>query len=236
MKKTVTKILNIILVVIILLLVVAFVIGPTMILYEVFFAPTVIFNDATYTTVEELHGEYKLSEQINKADDYYPGEIAFTLTVDHDVFVFCESYSTSQKDMKLDWLYVYRVSKMDDGYVLHYPVMKQHYACLPLHDDYQDFDYSESDYVLNCRTGNMERYAAFAYKKKDSTNTLYYNGTKMQEVEQINPFTEESFILCYAYPSETKKPFEQFFSGTESVFRWFFGKTSTQSVLTVKEG
>ena len=238
MKKIMKALARVIEFVFVGIAILGFVVGPTVILYQTIFRSTYIFNDTVYTTIEELHGEYKLSEQINKADDYYPGEIVFTLTVEQDVFVFCESYSTWEGDMNSDWLYVYRVSKMDDGYVLHYPVTKQHYTCLPLHDDYQDFDYKSvmPKNVLFCRTGKLERYAAFAYKEKGSTDILYYNGTKMQEVEQINPFTEETFVLCYAYPPETQKPFEQLFSGMERLFCGFFGRPSTQFVLTVEEG
>ena len=160
-------------------------------------------NDRTYSTIEELHQEYKTVCYSDVDIDHYPDEIVQTIQYEDFIFVVCTEKISNGSKVE-DELLIYAVKPTNDGYILEVPywgVSAIPRAHLQLGEDYSSFDYHYMD--LQYVTENDSVCFGFMYKSADDTREFYFDGIEMSEVKCVNPFTGEEFILCYASSDKT---------------------------------
>ena len=163
-------------------------------------------NDKCYTTVEELHEDYKNACYSDVDVNRYPDEILLTFNAEDFVFVVCTEKGGPDAE---DELIIYAIKETDEGYILEVPfwgVSAIRRAYVQLTDEYSSYDYHYM--ALQYVTENDSVCFGFMYKKATDTRQLYFDGVKMDEVKCTNPFTNEEFIICYAASDKTYNVFE----------------------------
>ena len=152
-----------------------------------------------YDTIEELHADfvYETDRQAEESLDYHARELIDYFQIEDKWFMF-STYSRDgvEKELVEGYLYVKSVRTKDGKFMIEEPYM----ADVALHSDYDDLDYDGyyASYVIRVKLNGKKKAVGFAYKPKDADYDLYFDGVKMQTREVINPFTGETFDLCYA--------------------------------------
>ena len=167
-------------------------------------------NDKSYSTIEELHEDYKAASYLEVDLDTYPNEIVQTIQVEDFVFVVCTETKSNGLEIK-DELLIYAVKTVNGGYILEVPywgVDAIPRAHLQLGENYSSYDYYHMD--LQYVTENDSVCFGFMYKASDDIRKFYFDSTEMSEVKCVNPFTGEEFILCYAASDKTYNVIESF--------------------------
>ena len=167
-----------------------------------------------YETVEELHKDYVITKEYayNNSGDTSPYNTRDIVQYfeDSDVVIVICTYAHSPTDeIYKDSLYIYFIEKTENGYHLEMPslgVYNLSWAELPFSEDY-----SNSSVYLWPGSQYHNKCYGFAYKSIDETRSLYFDGNKMKEIECINPFTNEPFILCYSDEGKFYSLFEKLF-------------------------
>ena len=161
------------------------------------------FNDKSYSTIEELHEDYKAASYLEVDLDTYPNEIVQTIQTEDFIFVVCTETKSNGTEIK-DELLIYAVKSVNGGYILEVPywgVASIPRAHLQLEEGYSSYDYYYM--YLQYVTENDSVCFGFMYKASDDTRKFYFDGIEMNEVKCVNPFTCEEFILCYASSDKT---------------------------------
>ena len=177
---------------------------------------TIVFNDTTYETIEELHNNYleALDRAYKNGDsmtDNYPKELVSYFEDGEDVIVLCTYSSSIDGESNRDSLLVYIAKKTNEGYYLEIPNMgisAVYMAIIPLHSNYEHFSYDYS--YMEYKTPEEKKCYGFAFKDSSASHTMYFDGVKMDEKECTNPFTGEKFILCYASSDRTYNVIQSF--------------------------
>lgn len=214
MKKVGKTIGFIYLILLVLIFVCSFVI-----IYGVCNTRTTIFQNKYYNSIEELHNDYvknldKAYDNGESMTDYYPKSIVDYFEYNNDVFVVCTYSSLIDGEIKDDSLFVYIVKNDDNGYYLeipHFGLSSIYSALVPLHDDYDSFEYKSKIYT-EYKNSTYKLCYGFAYKEVDEDYELYFDDIRMNEIKITNPFTEEKFMLCYAVSDKTYNFVEMLFT------------------------
>lgn len=160
-------------------------------------------NDKSYTTIEELHEDYKSVCYSDVDIDIYPDEIVLTFKVEDFIFVVCTEKNDNDIQIE-DELLIYAIKETDEGYILEVPyfgVSVIRRAHVQLKEEYSSYDYHYM--AMQYVTENDSLCFGFMYKKSTDTRQFYFDGVKMDEIKCANPFTGEEFILCYAASDKT---------------------------------
>ena len=180
-----------------------FFISITLIIYGICNRNMTLFQNKYYDTVEELHYEYLLEfeKSYNNGDsmtDYYPEKLVNYFEDNDVVYVICTYSSLIDKNVETDSLMVYILNKNHNGYYLeipYYGISAIYSAIIPLHDNYENLDYKKN--YTEYKNKDFEVCYGFAYKNNKESYNLLFDDSIMKEIECINPFTNEEFILCY---------------------------------------
>ena len=146
--------------------------------------------------------------------DYYPKSIVDYFEYNNDVFVVCTYSSLIDGEIRDDSLFVYIVKNDDNRYYLeipHFGLSSIYSALVPLHDDYDSFEY-KSEIYTEYKNSTYKLCYGFAYKEVDEDYELYFDDIRMDEIKITNPFTEEKFMLCYAVSDKTYNFVEMLFT------------------------
>ncbi len=127
------------------------------------------------------------------------------ITIQMEDFVFVVCTEKDKHDVQIeDELFIYAIKETDAGYVLEVPFWGESAipcAHVQLKEEYSSYDYHYM--ALQYVTEDDSLCFGFMYKKATDTRQVYFDGVKMKEIECINPFTGEEFILCYATSNKT---------------------------------
>ena len=180
-------------------------------------------RDKYYDAVDELFDDYLMYLDYSYhhgMTDYFSREIVEYFEDGDDLFVICKFCSRNNYTDGTVWqdqLLVFVAEKSENGYHLEIPlwmgiegIYAVNTAIVPLHDDYNNKafpSYHSWGNTVQLRT----KCYGFAYKSIDETRSLYFDGNKMKEIECINPFTNEPFILCYSDEGKFYSLFEMLF-------------------------
>ena len=168
------------------------------------------FNDKHYSTIDELHEDYKTFCYSDSDVNIYPNEIMLTIPMEDFVFVVCTEKDKYDAEIE-DELLIYAIKETEDGYILEVPFWGESAiprARVQLKEEYSSYDYHYM--ALQYVTENDSLCFGFMYKNATDTRQLYFDGVKMKETECTNPFTGEEFILCYAASDKTYNVLESF--------------------------
>ena len=183
-----------------------------------------IMREKYYETVEDLFKDFLVYQDYefhHGMCDCFAREIIEYFEDGDDVFIICKfssrgDYSNyTDGEISSDQFLVLKGEKNENGYHLEIPlwmgisgIYAIYYAIVPLHDNY--YISAFPSYGSNTVQIQNKCYG-FAYKSIDETRSLYFDGNKMKEIECINPFTDEPFILCYSDEGKFYSLFEKLF-------------------------
>lgn len=192
------------------------IVSGVIILLQVSNYSTTVFNDTNYITIEELHYDYIEALEYahfngDSMTDYYPKELVSYFEDGENVIVLCTYSSDIDSEVKQDSILAYIAKKNIEGYYLEIPYMgisAIYMAIVPLHSNYDHFTYHYA--YVEYKTLEEARCYGFAFKDSSASHTMLFDGVKMDEIECVNPFTGEEFILCYAASDKTYNVLESF--------------------------
>ena len=153
----------------------------------------------SYASMEELH--YALVERMNQESDesidFWIRDLVIYFEIE-DVIAFASTYSKMKTgDPRDDELFVQFAKKQDDKYYLLTP--KEGYgmwATCGLNDNYSK--HMQGSYYSSIIINGTKQSLCFLYKNYNETRKVYFDGIESKEVEVMNPFSKESFYICYA--------------------------------------
>lgn len=155
-----------------------------------------------YDTIEELHADlvYETDRQAEESLDFHPRDLIDYFQIE-DKWFMLSTYSrdAEKKELIEGYLFLQEVYEKNGKFIYEERLIAA-LANIPLHNDYSDSDYGRVGLTYFCytRLNGKKKSIGFAYKPIDATYDLYYDGVKMQTREMVNPFTGETFYLCYA--------------------------------------
>ena len=173
---------------------------------DVYFEEDMEIAGKKYQSIESLHNEYADIRSILVSDGIHvENEIAFYVNLEDRYFVFSECHRANPNgtvNEVTDFLWVYTVKRVDESYMLESTLSLSNAI---FYMDSNIVDLQENGQLCCVEPREVQCFSpvGFVYKEITDTRELYFDGVKMDEIEMVNPITDEPFILCYARTEKT---------------------------------
>ena len=156
-------------------------------------------RETEYDSIESLHADFLLFREA-KGDfgqGYWPSDVVTYFPYGDKYFVICTYKQSKNDELALkNSLMVYTVSKRGDKFIFDTDELGLELAT---------FSISESDPKNNmlavCTIEGDMTHVSFVCKEYGDGRHYYYDGVRMDEIEFIDPFSNEKKILCYGASS-----------------------------------
>lgn len=148
-----------------------------------------------YDSIEALHADFLLFRE-GEGDfgqGYWPRELVTYFPYRDKYFVICTYAQSKNDELALeDVLMVYTVSKRDDKFIFDTDEFGLEVATFSILEGDP-----ENNMIGVCTIKGEMMHVSFVCKEYGDGRCYYYDGVRMDEVEFIDPFSNEKKVLCY---------------------------------------